>query len=323
MESNNNYELLKKKPYYKPMTIKGTMMNGNKTINQYEIIRVLGKGGFSIVKLGIRGHNRDKYALKIFDKEKLKKENRISKEGEDGIVYKDNFELVLNEVLILGNLEQKNIIKLIEAIDDPRYSELYLVLEFAANGQIIDFNKELEKYVIQDKNNKNEYLYEDKILDILRGTISGLNYLHKQGIMHRDLKPENILEDGEGNIKIADFSSSDKISDDNDTIFGFKGTFYFMSPESISNNDGYSGKANDIWSLGVCVFCYVYLKLPFFHENNEEFYNMIQFSEVVFPETPKISKKLKDIISQMLIKDPSNRITIEELKKNPFLGLKK
>ena len=323
MDKINNYDILKKKTYYKPMTIKGTMMNGNKTINQYEIIKVLGKGAFSVVKLGIRGHNRDKYALKIFDKEKLKKENILQKDGGEGVVYKDNFELVLNEILILGNLEQKNIIKLIETIDDSRYSELYLVLEFAGKGQIIEFDTDLKRYVIQDKNYKKEFLDEDKILNILRGTISGLNYLHKQGIMHRDLKPENILEDSEGNIKIADFSSSDKIPDDNDTIFGFKGTYYYMSPESITNKDGYSGKANDIWCLGVCVFCYTYLQMPFFHEDNEEFLNMIKFSEVVFPETPKISKKLKDLISQLLIKDPSNRITIEDLKKNPLLGLKK
>ncbi len=49
------YEKLKKQKFYKPMTIKGTLMNNNKTINQYEIIKVIGKGGFSTVKLGIRG----------------------------------------------------------------------------------------------------------------------------------------------------------------------------------------------------------------------------------------------------------------------------
>jgi serine/threonine protein kinase len=52
----------------------------------------------------------------------------------------------------------------------------------------------------------------DKIKEITRCLLKGLNYLHEQGVIHRDLKPENILiNDEQELIKLVDFGISTQV----------------------------------------------------------------------------------------------------------------
>ncbi|RCH78491.1 serine/threonine-protein kinase HAL4/sat4, partial [Rhizopus stolonifer] len=98
----------------------------------------------------------------------------------------------------------------------------------------------------------------------------GLQHLHHIGIAHRDIKPENLILTKGGTLKIADFGVADVVQ----TCFekspheSFKwcGTEEFWSPEIWSlkgGQEGYDGKALDIWSAAVSFFCVRYQKLPF------------------------------------------------------------
>ena len=171
-------------------------------------------------------------------------------------MYSNNLELVINEILNLGTLNHKNIVKLVEVIDDKKYSELYMVIEYAKNGQIIEFDNNIVGYV-PFKNLKE--IPEEKIKSIMRDLIMGLNYLHNQKMVHLDIKPENILMDEDNVSKITDFTTSVKFLNNDDRIYGNKGTFLFMSPESITSKEkGYSGRLFDIWCLGICLYCFTY-----------------------------------------------------------------
>lgn len=102
-----------------------------------------------------------------------------------------------------------------------------------------------------------EPLKEDLARWYFRDVILGIEYLHFQKIVHRDIKPSNILIGNDNKIKIADFGICNEFYGDDDSLRASTyGTPAFIAPEAISNkNDKYSGKAADIWQLGVRRFC--------------------------------------------------------------------
>lgn len=64
-----------------------------------------------------------------------------------------------------------------------------------------------------------------------------------------------------------------------DVIKTSKGTYQFMSPESMNEKKisvGISGKLSDIWSLGITLFCFAFLELPFNGKNTNELIDNIQ-----------------------------------------------
>jgi [calcium/calmodulin-dependent protein kinase] kinase len=84
--------------------------------------------------------------------------------------------------------------------------------------------------------------------------------------VHRDIKPQNILFDDKGKAKLADFGVASFVTNDNDTLFKMEGTYNFMAPELVSKNglgSGYSGRAADIWALGITFYSFVYYETPF------------------------------------------------------------
>ncbi|KAJ3073913.1 hypothetical protein HDU98_000300 [Podochytrium sp. JEL0797] len=83
--------------------------------------------------------------------------------------------------------------------------------------------------------------------------LSGLEYLHDRCIIHRDIKGANILVNHNGVVKIADFGISKKneYKYQPNARLSLQGTIYWMAPEVMENQGGYSAKV-DIWSLG-CV----------------------------------------------------------------------
>jgi mitogen-activated protein kinase kinase kinase len=93
------------------------------------------------------------------------------------------------------------------------------------------------------------------VSSLTRQTLSGLAYLHNEGILHRDLKADNILLDLDGTCKISDFGISKKTDNiyGNDAKNTMQGSVFWMAPEVVrSQGQGYSAKV-DIWSLGCVV----------------------------------------------------------------------
>lgn len=76
----------------------------------------------------------------------------------------------------------------------------------------------------------------------------------------------------------------------------------------------YSGKAVDLWALGVTLYCLVYGNVPFLASSVPAVYEKIKNDEVVFPNHPYISDELKHLILNLLAKDPHQRITLSQIK---------
>uniref|UniRef100_A0A8C0IRB2 Calcium/calmodulin dependent protein kinase kinase 1 n=1 Tax=Chelonoidis abingdonii TaxID=106734 RepID=A0A8C0IRB2_CHEAB len=214
---------------------------------------------------------------------------------------------VYQEIAILKKLDHINIVKLIEVLDDSAEDNLYMA------DCLFPFRPVMEVPTDQPFTEEQARLY-------FKDIVLGIEYLHYQKIIHRDIKPSNLLLGDDGHVKIADFGVSNQFEGNDAQLSSTAGTPAFMAPEAISDSGkSFSGKALDVWAMGITLYCFVYGKCPFIDEYILSLHNKIKNKAVEFPEEPQISEELKEVIVRMLDKNPETRITVPEIKLHPWL----
>lgn len=313
---------------------------GNKYYNDYKLIKTLGKGSYSKVKLVMK--DNVKYAMKIVDK-KVLKSKKIFKQDKDGNVIITNLlKDALKEIAILKKLNHPNIIKLYEILHNYQKQKIYLIMEYADYGDIMNYNEDTETFSINKHvsemynqnveehrgegtpTEKKVYYEEDDLRMFSKDILLGLDYLHKNGIIHHDIKPNNILLCKKKICKITDFNFSailDNLSEDKIESTGESST-NFRAPETINLNpdekpkETYEGKPLDMWAFGVTLYILTYLKFPFDSDKGVlELCRLIKEEKVKFPIEPWYSRKIKFLIKQCLEKDPKKRKSADEIMK--------
>ena len=259
----------------------------------YELKESIGKGKFGVVKLGIHKKSGKKVAVKILNKK--------------NIMTPTDKELVRIEIGILILCHHPNIVRIVDHFENQDY--IFIVTEYIEG-------ETLYKYF---KKKKFEFT-ESQAASIMRQIASGVKYLHKYGIVHRDLKPDNIMVTQKNNfgiIKIMDFGLS-KIASSQEKLKGGFGTLSYVAPE-ILVRDPYN-KEVDIWSLGIILFYMLTGHLPFKGREENIVADKIVNDDLEFKEEEweNRSKKVRDLISKCLIKEPEERITIEEFVEHPW-----
>lgn len=144
-----------------------------------------------------------------------------------------------------------------------------------------------------------------------------MDYCHSRGVYHRDLKLENLLLDSAGNLKISDFglsAISEQVKDDG-LLYTSCGTPNYVAPEVIEDK-GYDGTLADLWSCGVILFVMLAGYLPFEDDNIASLYKMISGAQFTCPSW--FSDGAKRLIARILDPNPSTRITIPQLLKDPW-----
>ena len=254
----------------------------NSSIDNYEIIKEIGKGSFSNVFLARKKENQKEYALK-----KVNLTNMSTKERENA----------LKEVNFLAEIKDNNVIGYEESFYDNNLNILYLVMEYAPYG---DLNK-----IINKNKNLKIYFSETELLNIYLQIASGLKAIHSKQIIHRDLKSANIFITQQNDLilKIGDFNVSKKIN-----YLNLKntqtGTPYYASPE-IWENKPYDLKS-DIWSLGCLFYEIATYSTPFKGLNMKELFECIE--KGIFAPLPKqYSNDITKIIKMCLRHDANLR----------------
>jgi len=110
--------------------------------------------------------------------------------------------------------------------------------------------------------------------------------VHAQGIVHRDIKPDNLLLSADNVLKIVDFGVSEIFDKHSQNMRTSKssGSPAFLPPEMcVIGHKDLDGKAVDIWSMGVTLFCLYYGHLPFDHCNIMELYEAIKDEGYLLP----------------------------------------
>ena len=158
-------------------------------------------------------------------------------------------------------------------------------------------------------------LSEDQARFYFQDLIKGIEYLHYQKIIHRDIKPSNLLVGEDGHVKIADFGVSNEFKGADALLTNTVGTPAFMAPETLSETRKiFSGKALDVWAMGITLYCFVFGQCPFMDERILSLHNKIKTQTLEFPDQPEVTDFLKDLIMRMLDKNPESRISVPEIK---------
>lgn len=138
--------------------------------------------------------------------------------------------------------------------------------------------------------------------------------VHAQGIIHRDLKPDNCLITSDDVLKIVDFGVSEMFEKQSDMATAKSaGSPAFMPPElCVAKHGQVSGRAADIWSMGVTLYCLRYGRIPFERSAMMELYQAIRCDET--PLDGEEDEVFADLMRRLLEKDPEKRITMDQLR---------
>ena len=108
-----------------------------------------------------------------------------------------------------------------------------------------------------------QYFSEREVQHYTRQLIQSLDCIHRHRVLHCDIKPQNVLVDEHNQCKLADFGTASIIGD-NDILSGARGTYEFLAPECCDPGQRFfSGKAADVWALGVTIYCLAFNEVPF------------------------------------------------------------
>ncbi|KAJ3670130.1 hypothetical protein LUZ60_010454 [Juncus effusus] len=139
-------------------------------------------------------------------------------------------------------------------------------------------------------------------------------YCHEKHVIHRDIKPENLLLDHEGRIKIADFGWAVQSQTKRHTMCG---TIDYLAPEMVVKKAHDHGVNN--WTLGILCYEFLYGMPPFESADQHDTLRRIIKVDLKFPSTYYVSDEAKDLISKLLVKESSKRLSIQEILKHLWI----
>ncbi|XP_035217379.1 calcium/calmodulin-dependent protein kinase kinase 2-like isoform X2 [Stegodyphus dumicola] len=301
-------------PRHQPIESRKVYLEPNSSyeqLNNYTVKGKISQGAFGIVKLAYNEEDNTHYAMKVLSKKKLMRRAGLygrvppSRDGQKSRI--GPLAQIYREIAILKKLNHPNIVKLHEVLDDPDEDNLYMVFELVQRGPVINVPT-------------NSPLSEMKAWQYFRDIVMGIEYLHFQKIVHRDIKPSNLLLSDDDRIQISDFGVCNQFEGVDAFLSDTAGTPAFVGPEVLKGTrEVYSGKALDIWQMGISLYSFVYGDVPFTDTNILALYTKIKSSPVPFPDTYSVSESLKHLLSRMLEKDPKQRITLKGIKEHKWV----
>lgn len=267
------------------------------TKDDFESLDVLGKGSFAHVVLARRISTGKYYAMKVVNKQGLL-ENKRERD-------------VFTERNVLSRATHPYLLKLHYTFQSEH--KLFFVMDYMPGG-------DLDKYLNAQPNKmcdpETSRLYAAEIF-------LAISYLHDDSVIYRDLKPENILLDREGHCALADFGLSkdfhregQDLSNEDMRANSFVGSPFYVAPDVLKQKE-YS-TAVDFWSFGILLYRMLCGRPPFSGRNMKEVFDNILFSDLRFPSSVPVAPEARDLISKLLIKDASKRITAKDIKVHPY-----
>ncbi|KAG8133512.1 hypothetical protein E2320_011320, partial [Naja naja] len=260
----------------------------------YEVVKVIGRGAFGEVQLVRHKSSRKVYAMKLLSKFEM------IKRSDSAFFWEER------DIMAFANSPW--VVQLFYAFQDDRY--LYMVMEYMPGGDLVNL---MSNYDVPEKWAR---FYTAEV-------VLALDAIHSMGFIHRDVKPDNMLLDKSGHLKLADFGTCMKMNKEGmvrcDTAVG---TPDYISPEVLKSQggDGYYGRECDWWSVGVFLYEMLVGDTPFYADSLVGTYSKIMNhkNSLSFPDDNDISKDAKNLICGFLTDssdiDTSNFDDLEEDK---------
>ncbi|KAJ5790774.1 uncharacterized protein N7518_007785 [Penicillium psychrosexuale] len=262
-------------------------------LEDFDLLKVVGKGSFGKVMQVMKKDTGRIYALKTIRKAHIISRSEVTH--------------TLAERSVLAQINNPFIVPLKFSFQSPE--KLYFVLAFVNGGELFHHLQREQRF---DINRARFYTAE---------LLCALECLHGFKVIYRDLKPENILLDYTGHIALCDFGLCKLDMKDEDRTNTFCGTPEYLAPELLLGN-GYT-KTVDWWTLGVLLYEMLTGLPPFYDENTNEMYRKILQEPLTFPSSDIVPPAARDLLSRLLDRDPVRRLGANgaaEIKSHHFFA---
>ncbi|PRQ57675.1 putative protein kinase Aur family [Rosa chinensis] len=263
-----------------------TRKRGDWSLTDFEIGKPLGRGKFGRVYVAREVKSQYVVALKVLFKKQIKK-------------YNIHHQLK-REMEIQTSLRHPNILRLYGWFHDDE--RIVLILEYAHGGELYGLLRDCT------------YFTEKRAATYILSLAQALAYCHEKDVIHRDIKPENLLLDHEGRLKIADFGWSVQSKNKRRTMCG---TLDYLAPELVENKA--HDYAVDNWTLGILCYEFLFGVPPFEAESQKDTFQRIVKVDLSFPATPQVSSEARDLITKLLVKDISKRLSLQKIMEHPWI----
>nr|XP_057946773.1 serine/threonine-protein kinase PLK4 isoform X2 [Doryrhamphus excisus] len=257
-------------------------------IEDFKVLTLLGKGSFACVYRAKSVKTGLEVAIKTIDKKSMHKAGMVQR--------------VTNEVEIHCRLKHPSILELYNYFEDSNY--VYLVLEMCHNGEMGRYLKE-----------RKMPFSEEEARHFMHQIVKGMLYLHTHGILHRDLTLSNLLLTNNMNIKVADFGLATQLKLPTEKHFTMCGTPNYISPEVATRSA--HGLESDVWSLGCMFYAFLMGRPPFDTDTVKHTLSKVVLGEYEMPG--HVSPEAKDLIHQLLQKNPAHRPSLSAVLDHPFM----
>ena len=281
--------------------IRATTHGWRFSIKDFQFVKVIGRGRYSLVYKAIYRRMNMEVAVKCYVKSKLKQH-----------VY----EQIAHEIALHGDMQHPNITKFYGSFVDEESGNYYLIHELLQRSDV--FNALARS--------GGKFTENRAVQSVLRPVIHAVSHLHSMNIVHRDIKPENVLLTDEGSSKLTDFGFSIHLGWYKP--LGRLGTTDYMAPEVVrcdkpsreknfkTDKAGY-GKEVDYWAIGALAYELITGLPPFQATNRNEAYNLILQGHVRYPAF--VSAEAADFIRKCLALNPSQRMNLDKMLQHPWI----
>eukprot|EP01063_Lacrimia_lanifica_P004781 TRINITY_DN1271_c2_g1_i1.p1 TRINITY_DN1271_c2_g1~~TRINITY_DN1271_c2_g1_i1.p1 ORF type:complete len:389 (+),score=183.45 TRINITY_DN1271_c2_g1_i1:106-1272(+) len=288
--------IFQKKPKHKDPGLSGDgEINQEKvTKEDFDSLKILGKGSFAKVVLVRKKDTKDIFAMKVIVKESVLQHQRVQDVfTERGVLLRSNHPFLCK---LHWTFQSEH--------------KLFFIMDYYHGG-------DLDGYLNKQPNKKlrptTARLYGAEVL-------LALMYLHENGIIYRDLKPENILMGEDGHPCLSDFGLAKDFGsyslDDDARTASFVGSPFYVAPDVLRQKQYTS--AIDWWSFGILLFRMLVSRPPFLGRSMKEVFDNILYQELRFSQSNPISSDAMDLITKLLVKDPAKRAKGDTVKKHKY-----